>query len=169
MKGFNIVEEGKICTMYYPMDINDLASEESVYIVLMENYSHATIIYSIGVNPLVAGVIKIYSVDDTVPTTQTLIPFRYYRYNTSQLLANSDVHGTLTWATAAAGLIPTALAVPCMYVIELDAEELVQGDIGFRVWITDPAGGSIGSMIAILSGARYADPNVTALAVASTP
>ena len=169
-KGFNIVEEGKICTCYYPVDIDGLGGEESVHIILMENYTHATIIYSIGVNPLAAGVITIASCDDTVPTTMTEIMFRYYRYNTSQLLANCDVHGALTWTTtAAAGLIPTAAGVPIIYVIELDAEELVEGDIGFRMCIADPAAASVGSAIAILSGARYADNNVTSMAVCSTP
>lgn len=165
-KGFNIVEEGHIVTLYYPLDIDTLAGADSPVIVLMENYSHATIIYSIGVNPLAAGVITIESCDDTTPTTPTEIMFRYYRYNTSQILANGDVPGALTWTTtAAAGLIPTAAGVPIMYVIEIDAEELVQGDIGFRMCIADPAAASVGSAIAILSGARYAKSHATQMAV----
>ena len=165
-KGFNIVEDGAIVTLYYPLDINTLAGADSPVIVLMKNWHHATIIYSIGVNPLVAGVVTIESCDDTVPTTPTEINFRYYRYNTSQILANGDVHGALTWTTTpAAGLIPTAAGVPIMYVIELDAEELVPGDIGFRMCIVDPAAASVGSAIAVLSGARYADKGTTNMAV----
>ena len=165
-KGFNIVEDGAIVTLYYPVDINSLGGADSPVIVLMENWAHATIIYSIGVNPLVAGVVTIESCDDTVVTTPTAINFRYYRYNTSQILANGDVHGDLTWTTsAAAGLIPTAAGVPIMYAIELDAEELVPGDIGFRMCIVDPAAASVGSAIAILSGARYADKGTTNMAV----
>ena len=166
MKGFNIVEEGHIVTLYYPIDIDTLAGADSPVIVKMGDYSHATIIYSIGVNPLAAGVVTIESCDDTTPTTATEIMFRYYRYETSQILANGDVPGALTWTTtAAAGLIPVAGAVPSMYVIELDSEELVQGDIGFRMAIVDPAAASVGSAIAILSGARYADKNLTSMAV----
>jgi hypothetical protein len=164
-KGFNIAEEGAIVTLYYPIDIDDLAGADSPVIVLMENWHHATIIYSIGVDPRVAGVVTIESCDDTTPTTPTEIPFRYYRYETSQILANGDVHGDLTWATAAAGLIPVATGDPAMYVIELDAEELVPGDIGFRMCIADPGAASVGSAIAVLSGARYADKETTNMAV----
>ena len=165
-KGFNIVEEGQIVTLYYPLDIDTLAAAKSPVIVLAENYAHATIIYSIGVNPLAAGVITIESVDDTTPTTSTQIMFPYYRYETSQLLANGDVPGAKTWTTtAAAGLIPVAGGVPSMYVIELDIEMLVEGDIGFRMAIADPAAASVGSAIAILSGARYAKSSVTQMAV----
>lgn len=164
-KGFNVVEDGHIVTLYYPLDIDTLAAAKSPVVVFMENYVHATIIYSIGVNPLAAGVITIESVDDTTPTTSTQIAFRYYRYETSQILANGDVAGSLTWATAAAGLIPVAGAVPSMYVIELDADELVQDDIGFRMCIADPGAASVGSAICILSGARYAKSSVTQMAV----
>lgn len=164
-KGFNIAEEGHIVTLYYPLDIDTLAGADSPVIVHMENFVHATIIYSIGVNPLAAGVVTIESCDDLVPTTPTEIPFRYYRYETSQIAANGDVHGALTWATAAAGIIPVATGTPAMYVIELDAEELIQGHVGFRMCIVDPAAASVGSAIAILSGARYADNNVTQMTV----
>jgi len=77
-KGFNIVEEGHIVTLYYPLDIDTLAGADSPVIVSMENYTHATIIYSIGVSPRVAGVVTIESCDDFVPTTPTEIMFRYY-------------------------------------------------------------------------------------------
>ena len=165
-KGFNIVEEGHIVTLYYPLDIDGLAAAKSPVIVLMENYSHATIIYSIGVNPLAAGVVTIESCDTIVPGTATPIMFPYYRYETSQILANGDVPGDRTWTTtAAAGLIPVAVAVPAMYVIELDAELLVEGDIGFRMCIADPGAASVGSAIAILSGSRYAKSGATQMAV----
>ena len=165
-KGFNIVEEGAIVTLYSPVDIDGLAAAKSPVIVLMNNWVHATIIYNIGADPRVAGVITIESVDDTSASTATAINFRYYRYETSQILANGDVHGDMTWTTtAAAGLIPVAVGVPCMYVIELDAEELVQGDIGFRMAIADPGAGSVGGAIAVLSGARYADKGTTNMAV----
>ena len=80
--------------MYYPLDIDTLAAAKSPVIVEMGNYTNATIIYSIGVNPLAAGVITVESVDDTVPTTSTAIMFPYYRYETSQILANADVPGS---------------------------------------------------------------------------
>jgi hypothetical protein len=48
-----------------------------------------------------------------------------------------------------------------MYVIELDAEELPQGYVGFRLAIADPAAACVQSAIAILTGPRYADLNTT--------
>jgi hypothetical protein len=165
-KGFNIVEEGQIVTLYYPLDIDTLAGADSPVIVFMENYSHATIIYSIGVNPLAAGVVTIESCDTIVPGTATEIMFPYYRYETSQIAANGDIPGALTWTTtAAAGLIPVATGTPAMYVIELNDDMLVQGDIGFRMCIVDPAAASVGSAICILSGARYAKSSVTQMVV----
>jgi hypothetical protein len=41
-----------------------------------------------------------------------------------------------------------------MYVIEFDAAQLVQGDIGFRLSFANPAAAMITSAIAILSGSR---------------
>lgn len=165
-KGFNIVEDGHIVTLYQVLDLDDNAGADSPVIVHMENYSHATIIVSYSVSPRVAGVITIESCDDLVPTTPTEIMFRYYRYNTSQIAANADIAGALTWTTtAAAGLIPTAAGVSIMYVIELDADELVQDDVGFRLCMVDPGAACLGGAIAILSGARYAANNVTEMTV----
>jgi len=164
---WNIVEDGAIATLYRPVDIDTLAGAKSIMIVPMRNWAHATTIYSIGVNPLAAGVITIESVDAyPTPVTSTQIMFRYYRYESSQLLEAGGVHGALTWTTtAAAGLIPVAVGVPAMYVIELDAEELVAGHVGFRMCIADPGAASVGSAIAILSGARYADKGATAVSL----
>jgi hypothetical protein len=52
-----------------------------------------------------------------------------------------------------------------MYVIELNDTQLVSGDIGFRMCIADPGAASVGSAVAILSGARYAKSSVTQMAV----
>jgi hypothetical protein len=162
MKGINLATEGHIVTLYYPLDINTLAAAESPVVVSMENYSHATIIVSIGVDGgIAASVITVHAVDkNPTATAHAAIVFRYYRYETSQVLANGDVRGALTWATTA-GITPVVGAVPCMYVIELDAEELPQGYFGFRLAIGDPAAACVESAIAILTGARYADLNTT--------
>jgi hypothetical protein len=163
---WNIVEDGAIVTLYTPVDIDTLAAAKSPVIVSMRNFAHATIIYSIGQLPRVAGVVTIESCSNFVPTTATAIMFRYYRYETSQKLTGGDIPGALTWTTtAAAGLIPVATAAECMYVIELDAEELLAGHVGFRMCIADPAAASVGSAIAILSGARYAAKGTTNMTV----
>lgn len=163
---FNIAEEGAIVTLYVPQDIDALQAAKSPVIVSMRNFAHATIIYSIGAAPRAAGVVTIESCLDFVPNTATAIMFRYYRYETSQLVTGADIHGALTWTTtAAAGLIPVATGTPLIYVIELDAEELVANHVGFRMCIADPAAASIGSAIAVLSGARYADKGTTNMTV----
>ena len=166
-KGFNVVEDGHIVTLYVPAEFQGVyAGADSIVIVEMANYNHATIIYSIGINPLAAGIVTIESCDDLVPNTPTEIMFPYYRYETSQSLANGDIPGARTWTTtAAAGLIPVAGAVPSMYVIELDAEMLVEGHVGFRMCVVNPAGASTGSAIAILSGSRYAKSSASQMTV----
>lgn len=163
---FNIAEDGAIVSLYTPIDIDTLAAAKSPVIVSMQNFAHATIIYSIGQLPRAAGVVTIESCSNFTPSVATAIMFRYYRYETSQKLANGDVHGALTWTTtAAAGLIPVAAGVEVMYVIELDAEELLAGHVGFRMAIADPAAASVGSAIAVLSGARYAYKGTTNMGV----
>jgi len=64
-KGFDIPADGHIVTLYYPIAIDDHSGADSPVIVLMGDYTHATIIYSIGVDPRVAGVVTIESCDDT--------------------------------------------------------------------------------------------------------
>jgi len=166
MKGFNIVENGAIVPLYTPIDVDTLAAAKSPVVCLMKNFAHASIIISIGQLPRAAGVITVNSCDTVVPGTETAVMFPYYRYETSSKLANGDVHGALTWTTtAAAGLIPVATGAEAIYVIELDDDLLVMGDIGFRLCIADPAAASVMSAIAILSGARYADKGTTNMAV----
>ena len=165
-KGFLAAIDGHIVILYNPVDIDTLAGAKSPVVCLMENYNHASIIISIGANPLAAGVITLNACDDIVPTTETAIAFNYYKCETSTILANGDVLGARTAATAAAGIIPTATGVPNFFVIELDAEELTEGSVGFRLCIADPAAASVGVAIAILSGSRYAkDQNLTSMAV----
>ena len=165
MSGFNVVENGAIVPLYTPIDVDGLAGAKSPVVCLMENWTHASIIISVGQLPRAAGVITVNSCDDVVPTTETAIDFPYYRYATSSKLANGDVHGDLTWATAAAGIIPVATGVENIFVIELDADMLVMGDVGFRLCIADPGAASVMSAVAVMSGARYADKGTTNMAV----
>ena len=88
------------------------------------------------------------------PSTTTAIPFTYYKCILDFEGALGDVLGAGTLTPAATGIVPTATA-NTMYDIELDAEQLVEGDIGFRIAQANPTGASIMSGIAILSGARY--------------
>jgi hypothetical protein len=151
--------------VYTPIDIDGLAGAKSPLIVLMQTHNHAIVLVQLAV-PKAAGVITIESCSDVVPTVATQINFPYYRYETSSILANGDVHGARTWTTtAAAGLIPVATTTPALYVIEIKAAMLLANHIGFRVCIADPAAASVGGVSVILSGGRFQDSNLTSMAV----
>jgi len=161
---FNIVEDGAIVSLYTPVDMNDSAGMASPVVVSMRNFAHATIITSLAL-PKAAGVITVNSCSNFVPTVSTAIPFRYYRYETNQMATGGDIPGALTWATAVGGIVPVATGTPALYVIELDAEELLAGHVGFRLLMVDPGAASVGTSIAILSGARYAWKGTTNMGV----
>lgn len=159
------LEDIHLVNLYTPADIDGLAGAKSPVVCLMKNFNSALILINFGV-PRAAGVITVESCDDIIPTTATAIMFPYYRYETSLILANGDVHGTRTWTTtAAAGLIPVATGTPVFYVIEIKAAMLLANHIGFRLCVADPGAASVGSAVAILSGGRFQDANVTAQAV----
>jgi len=159
------LEDVHLVNLYTPVDIDTLQAAKSPVVCLMRNFNTALIIVSFGV-PRAAGVITVESCDDIVPTTATQIMFPYYRYETSLITANGDVHGARTWTTtAAAGLIPVATGTPVIYVIELKANMLNADDIGFRLCIADPGAASVGYAVAILSGGRFQDSNLTSQAV----
>ena len=162
MSGINLAEEGRIMTLIPPIDRTGLATDSTI-VCDLRNWCHATVIVSIGLNgPTATGILVVTSVSNLPTcTTQTDIAFRYYRYETNQLAANGDLKGDLTWATTA-GITPVATTTGAMYVIELDAEELVQGDMGFKIAYADPNAACVSSVIAILTGPRYADSTATA-------
>jgi hypothetical protein len=159
------LEDIHLVNLYTPVDIDGLAAAKSPVVCLMENFDQALIVVSFGV-PRAAAVITVESCLDVTPSVATQIMFPYYRYETSLILANGDVHGARTWTTtAAAGLIPVATGTPAMYVIEVKASMLLANHIGFRLCIADPAAASVGYALAILSGGRYQDANLTSQAV----
>ena len=154
-----------IPNIFTPQDLDGFAGNPSPVIVLMQNFDQALIFVQLAL-PKVAGVITVNSCLDITPTVSTAIMFPYYRYETSSILANGDVHGARTWTTtAAAGLIPVATGVPSCYIIEIKAAMLLANHIGFRVCMADPAAASIGCVSVLLSGGRYQDANVTSMAV----
>ena len=163
-KGFYAMEEGWWIPLYVPRDLNPLAAAESPRCVSMKNFQHASILVSFGTDgPIAPSVITVHALD-AIPTPSNHAPinFRYRRYETSSLLADGDVPGAITWTTTgAAGLIPVATAVCTMYAIEIDADELGSGYVGFRLAIGDPAAASICSAICLLSAPRYAPLGTT--------
>lgn len=159
--GFVVAEEGHVVQLFEPADHT---GAEASLVVRMENYSHMTAIISYGATPAADGVVYVESCDNMTPTTHTEIPFAYYKCILDFEGALGDVLGARTAVSAAVSMIPTATA-NTLYVIELDATQLVSGHIGFRIRQDNPTGASIMSGIAILSGARYGSPqSVTAIA-----
>jgi len=161
-KGINLAEEGRIMTLIPPIDRSGVATDSTI-VCDMRKYVHATVICSIGLNgPTATGILKVVSVNKLPTATVTTdLAFRYYRYETNQLAASGDIKGALTWAETT-GIVPVATTTGAMYVIELDAEELPQGHIGFKIAYANPAAACVSSIIAILTGARYADNTETA-------
>jgi hypothetical protein len=154
-KGFVLAEEGHLVQLWEPA--NHTAAENTL-VVRMENYNHLTAIISYGATPAADGVITVESCNNMTPSVHTPITFAYYKCIIDFETALGDVLGARTEVTVAAtGLIPT-VAANTMYVIELDADQLISGHIGFRFCQANPTGDSIMSAVAILSGARYASP-----------
>ena len=159
------LEDVHLVNLYTAVDIDGLAAAKSPVVCLMQNYAQALVIVSFGV-PRAAGVITVESCLDVTPSVATQIMFPYYRYETSLITANGDVHGARTWTTtAAAGLIPVATGTPVLYAIEIKSDMLLANHIGFRLCIADPGAASVGYGLAILSGGRFQDANVTSQAV----
>lgn len=152
-KGFVLAEEGHLVQLWEPADHT---AAESTLVVRMGKYSHLTAIISYGATPRVDGLILVESCNNMTPSVHTEIVFDYYECILDFEGALGDVLSARKSA-AVTGLVPTAVA-NTMYVIELDADQLVSGHIGFRFRQADPTGASIMSAIAILSGARYASP-----------
>jgi hypothetical protein len=151
-RGFYLPQDGHLVQLFEPADHT---GAENSLVFRMKEYNHATVIISYGATPAVDGVITVESCSDMTPSSTTAIPITYYKCILDFEGALGDVLGTATSpALAATGMIPTATA-NTMYVIELEASQLIQGHVGFRVCQANPTGASIMSGIAILSGPRY--------------
>lgn len=163
MNTFAPAECGHVVQLIMPHDQNGAAHNSDV--VSMKNYQHATFIVQIGAASRAAGVIKVESCSALGGGgTNTAIPFAAYKCETAYGSANDDVLGAKVAVAAATGIIPPAGTTGVFYVIELDSTEVLAGHVGFRLAIADPAAGSIGGAVAILSGSRFASPQtVTAV------
>jgi hypothetical protein len=151
-RGFYLPQDGHLVQLFEPADHT---GAENSLVVRMAKYNHATIIISYGATPAVDGVITVASRSALTGGTTTAIPFTYHKCILDFEGADGDVLGAGVAATAVGGIVPTVTA-NTMYVIELNAAQLVSGHIGFQVLQANPTGASIMSGIAILSGARYA-------------
>jgi hypothetical protein len=158
LKGLNLAETCHIVNILPPIDV-DTASGASLVCFSMENYSHVDIVIQTGVTNATAGTITVEEATTLAAGTVTAIPFSYYAETT----AAGDTLGERTTVAN----IGFALSANdnCMYVISIDAAELTDGYPCIQVEWSNPGGSTLGSAIAILSGARYGgDQSATAIA-----
>jgi hypothetical protein len=164
-KGFNVANDGHI-VMGWGSDFGPAhelnAADHHLAVVNMEAWNHVDFIVYFGASPRAAAVITVESCSNWVtlagsPTTATKIPFQYYQRLTSQLTMGNDVDSAIqTVSVAATGLVPTAGVDNIMYIIPLDADQLVSGHIGFRLDFVNAGAACLATVVAICSGARYA-------------
>jgi hypothetical protein len=125
----------------------------------MRHHKKALIIVQVGVSAAAWTKIILRSCDAATGGTATDIPFSMYAEET----ALGDTLGART-AVAATGYTPSANDT-IFYVIELDADELLDGHDWVELALTNGANSVIASAVAILSGSRYgADQSATVIA-----
>ena len=144
--GIVIAEDCHVVNALPPLDIDAAAQDSDVW--SMGKYSHASIIIQLGVTGATC-VITVEECDDFTPSNSTAIAFASY----SEVTANGDTLGARA-QTAATGLT-TGANDGIFYVLEVDASQLTDGFPNLRVALTDPGAATFGSIVAILSGARY--------------
>jgi hypothetical protein len=153
-KGFYIAEEGHVVNILPPQDV---AAGVSSDVFSMKGYAHATIIVQCGSTNADAGNVTIEECDDFTPTNDTAISFNSYAETT----AAGDTLGAKSYAAS----IDVSANDNIMYVIEIDAQQLSDGYPNLILKWSACGGATIGSAVAILSGARYASPeSATAIA-----
>jgi hypothetical protein len=156
MKGINLAEQCHIVNILSPQDVDNGKTSD---IFSMANYAHATILVTCGSTHSDAGNITIEECDDLDGTNDTAIGFSYYKEET----AGGDTLSAKQTATAAG--IDVSASDNTIYVIEIDASQLSAGYPCLCLKWSDPGGATLGSAVAILSGARYAgSESATAIA-----
>ena len=131
-----------------PVDIDAGAQTSDAF--SMANYSHATIIISLGVTGA-ASTVTLKENTAADGSGATAIAFSYYAEET----AAGDTTGARTAATSSGFATSTNDGV--YYIIELNAEDLSDGSPWVTVHMSDPGSAPFGSIGIILSGARYAE------------
>lgn len=144
---FSIGEgEGHFVLGVAPVDIDAGAQTSDAF--SMENWSHATIIITLGVTGA-ASTVTVKENTAADGSGATAIAFNYYAEET----ASGDTLGARTSASASGFATSTNDGV--FYVIELSAEELSDGYPWVTVHMSDPGAATFASINVVLSGGRY--------------
>ena len=148
-QGFSIGEgQGHYVLGVAPVDIDAGAQTSDAF--KLSNYSHATIIISLGVTGA-ASTVTVKENTAADGSGATAIAFSYY----GEATAGGDTTGARTAATSSG--FATATTDGIFYIIELNAEDLSDGYEWVTVHLSDPGAATFGSIGIILSGARYAE------------
>ena len=144
---FSIGEgEGHFVLGTAPVDIDAGAQTSDAF--SMENWSHATIIITLGVTGA-ASTVTVKENTAADGSGASAIAFSYY----GEATAGGDTLGARTSATSSG--FATATTDGIFYVIELSAEELSDGYPWVTVHMSDPGAATFGSINVVLSGGRY--------------
>lgn len=156
MHGINLAEQCHIVNALPPINIT---GGKFTDVWSMKKHSHVSIIIQIGVSSAAFLAVILNACDNFTPSNRTALAFSVYKEET----AAGDTLGART-AVASAGMTPSAND-NVMYVIEFDADDLPDGFDYMEVSLTNGTNSVIGSVVAILSGQRYAGTeNATAIA-----
>jgi hypothetical protein len=148
MKGFVIAQQGHVVVALAPVSASGGKTAQAFS---MKKYQHASIILAIGAQAAQMTSVVLNACTDASGDNPTAIPFNLFKCES----AGQDTLGAKTPETAA-GFVPSATA-GIFYVIEIDASELPQGSPYLQVVIANGANADFAAVIAILSGARFAE------------
>ena len=155
MKGLVVAEQGHVVQVLSPVDIT---GGKVCQAFKMAKYQHSTILVLIGASAdaftkiIVSAGTATGAVGSAVAGAAA-IPFAIYKQETAG--EANDVLGART-AVAAAGYTPSAND-GIFYVIEVDGNELPDGSPYVQVSLTNGRNSVIAAVVAILSGARFAE------------
>lgn len=163
MAGTYIAEWGHVVNVIPPIDITGGVNGDRF---TMENYAHASIIVQVGVSASAFTKIELWECNAATggsdATDNVKIAYRVYKEETDS--GDTLDSGTAAATVTTAGVTPSANN-NIFYVIEIDAAQLSDGFPFLELRLTNGSNSVIASAVAILSGARYANPaSATALA-----
>ena len=150
-KGFYAAQEGHVVPLIYPVDTTGGKLGAAVS---MKLWNHASIILMIGVSAAAPTKIIVNACTDASGDNAVAIPFDLFAGETAGL----DTLGTRI-PVPASGYVPSGND-GIFYVIELDAEQLLNVGAGYAYFQLDVVNGAnsvIGAAVAILSHGRYAE------------
>ncbi len=148
MRGIALAEAGHIVNVIPPIDITGGKTGDVFHV---KDHAHVTIVVQIGVSTAAFTKILLNSCDDAAAAGAAAMAFFVYKEET----ALGDTLGART-AVTSAGLTPSAND-NIMYVLEVDAAELPQGQEYLQLSLTNTTNAVLASALAILTGPRYAE------------